>query len=178
MGLFDNIKSAASGGQSSKDVVFSRLPNTLEEFKALPQASLTDPFDTAALTVLALCFYPQDKDLSLQMVDYLKGPKPLSAYDKQFIADRFVDQDYIPRSYFKGTSPANDYTPSEPYTVTVKAGPYAYQDDGYAKLDLVSSGADSPRQIQLRKAKDGKWYLWEQFVLVGIRKAEGENPWA
>jgi hypothetical protein len=30
----------------------------------------------------------------------------------------------------------------------------------------------------MRKAKDGKWYLWEQFILVGIRQPESANPWA
>ena len=41
-----------------------------------------------------------------------------------------------------------------------------------------SGGADSSRDVLLRKAKDGKWYLWEQFLLVGIRKPESSNPWA
>jgi len=30
----------------------------------------------------------------------------------------------------------------------------------------------------MRNAKDGKWYLWEQFLLVGIRPPESTNPWA
>lgn len=186
MGLFDNIKnkaaeaakSAVSGGNKTVDVVFDKLPDTYEEFTALPQAQLQTPFDTAALTVLALCFYPQDRELSLKMLDFLRGPRPLSAYDKSFIKDRFMDADYVPRSYFVGAVPGNDYTPSEPYTIKASENPYSYENEGYAKIFLTSGGADSPRYVQLRMAKDGKWYLWEQFILSGIRPCESSNPWA
>ena len=34
---------------------------SLGAFQALPQAAMATPFDTAALTVLALCMYPADK---------------------------------------------------------------------------------------------------------------------
>ena len=174
MGLFD----AAEKKQGTVDVVFPRLPETPEEFRALPQAALATPFDTAALTVLALCFYPKDREASLAMLEHLRGPRPMSPMERQFIADRFRDQDYVPRSYFLGATPQNDYQPAQPYTVRLSAGPYAYQNEGYAKLDVRSGGADSPRQLQLRLAKDGKWYLWEQFILVGIRPPESSDPWA
>ena len=187
MGLFDNIKnkqnqaaasSAETAGNKTAEVVFSALPENVEQFKALPQAQLSNPFDTAALTVLALCFYPQDKDASVEMLNYLRGPRPLSTYDKQFIRDRFMDKDYVPRSYFNGATPQNDYLPSEPYTIKVSENPYSYQNRGYAKLFVTSGGADSPREITLRQTKDGKWYLWEQFILAGIREPESSNPWA
>ena len=186
MGLFDNIRNQVSntaqpsqgGGNRSVNVVFDSLPETVEQFKALPKAALSTPFDTAALTVLAFCFYPQNKEACLAMVDYLRGPRPLSNYDKSFIADRFRDSDYVPRSYFNGATPQNDYLPSQPYTVTVSENPYSYQNEGYAKLFIRSGGADSPREVLLRKAKDGKWYLWEQYILVGIRQPESSNPWA
>ncbi len=181
MGLFDNISSTAApqtDGNKTYAVTFQRLPETLEEFKALPQAALTAPADTAALTVLALCFYPQNQNLSLAMLQYISGPREMSNYEKQFIADRFRDKDYVPRSYFAGATPQNDYKPSEPYTIYVSENPYTYQSQGYAKLFLTSGGADSPRPVQLRNTKDGKWYLWEQFLLADIRKPESSDPWA
>ena len=171
--------SAVSNLSNKKEkIVFRNLPSTLEEFASLPQAALSTPFDTAAMTVLAFCYYPQNKDLALQMVNYLRGPRPLSGGDISFIADRFRDSDYVPRSYFEGSTPANDYTPAEPYTIVVSENPYSYQNEGYATLYITSGGADSPRSVQMRKAKDGKWYLWEQFILVGIRQPESANPWA
>lgn len=176
---FNKAASAVSNlGNKKEKIVFRNLPSTFEEFSSLPQASLETPFDTAAMTVLAFCYYPQNKDLALQMVNYLRGPRPLSGGDISFIADRFRDSDYVPRSYFEGSAPANDYTPAEPYTIVVSENPYSYQNEGYATLYITSGGADSPRSVQMRKAKDGKWYLWEQFILVGIRQPESANPWA
>lgn len=162
----------------SVKITFSSLPETLESFKALPESAQDTPFKTAALTVLAFCYYPKNKDLSIQMLDFLRGPRPLSVMDKQFIADRFRDKDYVPRSYFEGATPENNYRPSEPYTITISENPYSYQNEGYATLYVTSGGADSPRSVQLRLAKDGKWYLWEQYLLADIRKPESENPWA
>ncbi len=188
MGLFDKIKNSASmngggapvqsAGNKSKRVVFERLPSNAEEFRLLPEAALADPFETAALTVLAFCFYTENKDEALKMLDYLRGPRPLSVMDKQFIADRFRDKDYVPRSYFEGATPANNYLPSEPYTVVVSDNPYSYQNESYATLYIRSGGADSLRSVQMRLAKDGKWYLWEQFLLADIRQPESMNPWA
>lgn len=186
MGLFDKLKTTPaptpqrvqSYTNKSVKVTFESLPDTLDGFRALPEAKMDNPFSTAALTILAFCFYPENKELSLQMLDYLKGPRPLSALEKQFIADRFMDKDYVPRSYFEGATPGNNYLPAEPYSITVSENPYSYQNEGYATLYVESGGADSPRSVQLRLAKDGKWYLWEQYLLADIRKPESENPWA
>ena len=191
MGLFDMFASKTANqignaikqgvqnaGNKKEKIIFSSLPETFEQFVSLPQASLSTPFETAAMTVLAFCYYPMDRELSLQMLDYLRGPRPLSGYDKQFISDRFMDKDYVPRSYFEGATPDNDYQPKEPYTITVSDNPNSYANEGMARLYLRSGGADSLRQIDLRKAKDGKWYLWEQYILSDIRQPESSNPWA
>ena len=169
---------AKSAGNKSVDVVFADVPSTYEEFAALPQAAMSTPFDTAAMTVAALCAYPLDAELSARMLNHLRGPRPLSNMDLSFIKDRFRDKDYVPRSYFNGSTPENNYTPQKPYTVTVSENPYSYQNEGYATLYIRSGGADSPRQVQLRLAKDGKWYLWDQFLLPDIRKPASEDPWA
>ena len=138
MAFFDKLKSqataavsgavkqtAANIGTKTEKIVFADLPESLEAFKALPQAAMSTPFDTAALTVVALCLYPADKELCYQMLDYLRGPRPMNGMDKQFIADRFRDKDYVPRSYFEGAVPGNDYMPTAPYTVTVKSDPHS-----------------------------------------------------
>ena len=191
MAFFDRLKNqaasaiteavkqtAANIGNKTEKIVFADIPESLEAFKALPQAALSTPFDTAAMTVVALSVYPADKELCFRMLDYLRGPRPMNGADKQFIADRFRDKDYVPRSYFGGATPNNDYMPATPYTVTVKSDPHSYDEQGIAKLFIPSGGADSPRPIKLRQAKDGKWYLWEQFLLTGIRQPESSNPWA
>ena len=121
------------------------------------------------MTVAALCAYPLDAELSARMLNHLRGPRPLSNMDLSFIKDRFRDKDYVPRSYFNGSTPENNYTPQKPYTVTVSENPYSYQNEGYATLYIRSGGADSPRQVQLRLAKDGKWYFQvKRFILRGV----------
>lgn len=55
-------------------------------------------------------------------------------------------------------TPENNYQPKEPYTIIVSENPYSYSVQGIAK--------------------DGKWYLWEQYILSDISLPESENPWA
>jgi len=160
-----------------KTFTFEKLPQNIEELKAMPEAALNDPFATAALTAAVLCHYEINVDETLEMLDYLKGPKPLSPFEKQFLCDRLVGKGYVPRSYFAGTSPQNNYEPSIPYTITVTENPYSFGNEGYATLWIASSGADTPRQVQLR-AKGDTWYLWENFLLPDIRIPAAEDPWA
>lgn len=187
MGFFDKVKNAASAaadqftkgdGNKSVRVEFADIPESLAQFTALPQAAMQNPFDTAALFVAAMSLYPVNKDEAIAMVNFLKGPQALSNHELQFIADRMRGKDYVPRSYFEGATPANDYMPSSPYTVVVSENPYSYDQAEYAKLFIRSGGADSERPIVMRLAKDGKWYLWEQHLLADIRPPESSNPWA
>lgn len=161
-------------------IVFDKLPADLEEMKAMPQAELKTPADCAALTVAALCAFPASPEKCYEMLDYLRGPRPLSPMEKQFIRDRFMDGlDYIPRSYFAGSVPENDYRPSEPLTIimTDNAGPVA--DPGYKRLSLKSGGADSLRIVTLRnKPSTGQWFLWDQMLLGGIRIPKSQDEWA
>ncbi len=170
---------APAQSNKSEKIVFSSYPSDLEGFKALPEGDLSTPFRTAAMTVLAFTYFPKNKELCYSMLQFLRGPREMTPAEKQFINDRFMDGvDYVPRSYFEGATPQNDYHPSTPLTVTVSENPYSYGEENYAKLYLKSGGADSPRQITLRLAKDGKWYLWEQFLLSGIRQPDSADPWA
>ena len=161
-------------------VTFNKLPKTLEEMKALPQATLSKPEDTAALTVAALMVYPENKDECIKMLDYLRGPRPLSPMEQQFIRDRFMDgKGYIPRSYFDGATPDNDYTPAQPFTIFMWDSHAQIAEDGYKILDLQSGGADSKRTVTLRnKPSTGEWFLWEQMLLAGIREPKSADPWA
>jgi len=147
--------------------------------QALPEASLDSPFKTAALSLCALCAYAADRQIGTEMLNWLRGPRPLSNLDISFLNDRFRDgKTYVPFSYFKGASPENNYTPAEPYTVTFFTNPYSAANEGYMKLFVNSGGADNPREIVLRMRGDGKWFLWDQFLLVGIRMPKSEDPWA
>jgi len=184
MGLFDRMQGNTKAEQTKSEnmpksvtITFEQLPESLAEMKKLPESALSTPFMTAALSVCAYCCYAVDKDAGKEMLNFLKGPKPLSNYDIQFINDRLMDKAYLPFSYFEGAEPSNSYRPNEPYKITIFEDVYSYKDEGYAKLNIRSGGADSPRQIVLRR-KGEQWYLWEQYILVGIRVPVSEDDWA
>lgn len=167
-----------SFSESLQTFTFQTLPESVDQLKSLPEAALATPFQTAALTVCALCAYGRNKTAGEEMLNFLKGPRPLSGYDISFLNDRFRDGKHIPFSYFQGATPENDYTPAKPFTVTITAGPYADANPGYKKLHIRSGGADNPREIVLRQKGNGQWFLWDQFLMVGIRQPKSEDPWA
>ncbi len=166
-----------------KSFVFAALPGNLAELRARPEAELKDPAGVLALFMAALCVYPKDRYAALEMIDFLKGPKPLSNLDKQFLQDRFMDgKDYLGPSYFAGATPANNYTPAQPWTITVEEQAHSRDQfsEGYLKLFVVSGGADSPRGVTLRlKPSTGEWFIWEfSSVVSGIRVPASKDDWA
>ena len=165
-----------NSGNKSETFTFQSLPESLDELKELPEATLDTPFKTAALTLCALCAYAKDEEVGKEMLNLLKGPQPLSNAELQFLKERITGRTHVPFSYFAGAKPDNDYTPDEPFTLTISDNPYSYQNQNYAVMHLKSGGADSPRQIKLRK-KGNQWFLWEQFVLVDIRAPKSADPW-
>lgn len=161
------------------NISFASLPSNLDELKALPEASLKEPEYGAALFVIAMMNYKNDPATAISMLEFLKGPGGVSEYEKQFINDRLSDgKEYVVRSYFAGTSPENDYTPSIPYTV-IPEKDAASEDNGRIRVFMRSSGADSPRMIKMRlKASTGEWFIEEEMILSDIRIPKSSDPWA
>ena len=128
MSIFDKLKSTAqqavstaaqSIGSKRETFTFTSLPESLAEMQALPEASLDTPFKTAALTVLALCAYAADRNIGTEMLNWLRGPRPLNGQDISFLNDRFRDgKTYLPLTYFTGSTPDNNYTPAQPGSYT------------------------------------------------------------
>lgn len=160
-------------------ISFDKIPSNLDELKAMPEASLKEPEFGAALFVAAMMNYKDNPDMAISMLEYLKGPAGVSVYEKQFIKDRLSDgKEYVVRSYFAGTSPENDYTPSMPYTV-IPEKDTASEDNGRIRVFMRSSGADSPRMIRMRlKASTGEWFIEEEMILSDIRIPKSMDPWA
>lgn len=161
-----------------KEFVFQQLPESLEQMKTLPEAALQTPFQTAALTVCALCVYAADKKTGTEMLNWLRGPRPLSNFDLSFLDDRLRDgKTYVPFSYFQGAAPDNDYFPSQPFKLIVESNPTSDDAKGYFKVTIRSGGADTPRSVQLRQKSDGTWLLWEQYLMADIRLPKSKDPW-
>ena len=191
MGLFDFLNNVKNSFKSKtvntvkasvspkENFSFQTLPQSLNEMKNMSEASLDDPYKTAVLTVCALCAYSKNRENGKDMLNYLRAPRQLSGIDISFLNDRFMDgKTYIPFSFFDGATPENNYTPKTPYTITVRSNQYSDENANYKKLFVQSGGADSLRAIILRLGADGKWYLWEQELLAGIREPKSQNPWA
>ena len=192
MSIFDKLKGAVNSAtpsvatpacntmQNKKETfTFNSLPESVSELQALPEASLDSPFKTAALTVIALCVYGADKNIGIEMLNFLRGPRPLSPHEISFLDDRFRDGNwYVPFSYFKGATPDNDYTPQQPFTLEIESNSTSAVNEGYMKLILHSGGADNPRNLTLRMKGDGRRFLWEQFLMVGIKTPKSQDPWA
>ena len=192
MSIFNQMKSRAQSrfkteaqsvvrnlGNQKETFTFVALPESVEELRSLPEAAMDTPFKTAALTVCALCAFAAVPENGTQMLNFLRGPRPLNGSDISFIQDRFRgERTYIPFSYFAGATPENNYTPKEPYTVTVTSDAHSFDEQGYARLYIICGGADSPRPVKLRKKGDGQWCLWEQYLLTDIRQPKANDPWA
>lgn len=164
----------------TETIQIAKLPENVEELKEILGEYITSPFKMAALSVAVLCNWEKDVEKTVEMLNVIKGPRPMTPMDTQFMNDRLKGKGYVVKSYFSGTSPENDYTlPEAPYEIEVSDNPYSYQNENYATLYLKSSGADSLRPITLReKPSTGEWFLWEHTFLADIRVPKSMDAWA
>ena len=159
-------------------VKLNTLPATLAEFQALPRST---PEEVCAGFLCALNLYTKSPNDGVAAMDLLRGPRPMTPYDSQFLRDRLRGKAYLPLAYFEGATPENGYQPHQPYVLNVLADPRPQDvEPGYLRAFLKTAGADSPRPMKLRqKASTGEWFLWEySSILSGIRIPALEDPWA
>ena len=164
-------------GEDQDTFVFTRFPGNREEMQLLIDAyTLEDAENTAAFYIAALNIYPYDEEEALAMIDLLRGPQPLSEEDKRFLKERLSDKMYLPRVYFEGATPENDYTPEDPWTLIIYEDPVEAP-EGYEYVYVLTAGADSPRRIVTREKGDSE-YLWDYVsTLVQVRDPASVDPW-
>ena len=164
---------------TSETFTFNALPTNTAELQALPESSLDSPYKTVALALAALCNFEANEAATHEMLNFLKGPEPLSNYEKQFLKDRLQGKQYKTFSFFAGATPDNNYTPNKPYQITVDATPYSFDNENWAVMYVNSGGADSPRPVKLRKKPStGQWFINEIQCLSDIRVPVASDPWA
>ena len=165
-----------------KRVQLGSLPVDLAGFEQLKQeVGTTSPEDVCALFLAALHVLTKNKQEGYVAVNALRGPRPLSRYEEQFLWDRLYDKLYLPKVYCEGAVPGNDYSPAQPVCITVYDDPRPQDvQQGYMRLYLRTAGADSPRAVTLRqKASTGEWFLWDYpAVMMGVRTPVSQDPWA
>ena len=161
-------------------VIIQKIPENLQEFEVLA-AKGQQPECICALFLCALALFEPQKEAGTAAMNLLRGPKPMTPYDCQFLRDRLRGKSYLPLAYFEGATPGNNYQPRVPYMLNVLADPRPQDvEPGYLRVFLTTSGADSPRPMKLRqKVSTGEWFLWEySSILSGIRIPVAEDSWA
>ena len=79
MSIFDKLRGqltpqttspkAPEPSSKKETFTFAELPERLAQLQALPEAALTSPFQTAALTVCALCAYGAEPEVGIEMLN-------------------------------------------------------------------------------------------------------------
>ena len=161
-------------------IIIQKIPESLPEFEALAAGQRT-PEKISALFLCALSLFDRNMADGVSAMNLLRGPKPMTPYDAQFLRDRLRGKAYLPLAYFEGATPQNGYKPNAPYVLNVLSDPRPQDiEPGYLRVFLKTAGADSPQPMKLRqKASTGEWFLWEySSILSGIRIPAAEDPWA
>ena len=127
--------------------------------------------------------------------NYLNN-KEMTQYYKNFLRDRMKADNgykYLGNSYLNGATPANNYTPSKPISITLRQdilpdkGNSVSEDIPYFEPTQTTpaiyrsftdfAGSDSSRWICTYKhSKTGKWYIWDQSwhdLLTRIKQPAG-----
>lgn len=172
-----DVKKKAS--MKEQKFTFSSLPTSVDELKALPEAKMDTAYKTAALTIAVLCNFESNPDATFEMLNVLKGPEPVSGFEKAQIKERLSGAGYKSFSFFAGATVENDYVPSTPYTLSVFENPTSFVEENWATMWLKSAGADELRPIKLRKKPStGEWFLNDIQCLAGIRTPKSADKWA
>lgn len=164
-------------------VNFNKFFSSKEELQIIDR---TNPYNVvAAFANIAVSYDINNDSNFIDMLQYLMGDnQPISNLMRQQIKDRMTQNNkylFIGKSYFNGATPENDYTPTMPYSIDVSENDYSRQEEGFVRLFIKSGGADNPRPITVRLAKDGNYYIWSDSfmgILSDIRVVESNNPWA
>ena len=72
-------------------LTINALPQTMEQFSSMSR-DLTRPENTCVMFLCALNMYVQNKDVGIEAMNLLRGPRPMNAYDIQFLRDRLRDK--------------------------------------------------------------------------------------
>ena len=90
-------------------VTLNALPASLAEFRNL---SLKTPDEVVAGFLCALNLYVKNPNEGVEAMNILRGPRPMTPYDSQFLRDRLRGKEYLPLAYFAGATPQKQQMPA------------------------------------------------------------------
>ena len=80
-------------------VTLNALPASLAEFQNLPRNT---PEEVVAGFLCALHLYTKNPNEGVEAMNLLRGPRPMTPYDGQFLRDRLRGKEYLTTAYFAG----------------------------------------------------------------------------
>lgn len=165
------------------------IPKSVDEFIALRDEIAKTPEGGASMFVIALLIFSQDEALGLQCLvlaadmnrlvtgNTYKGYS-LMKQDMDLIYSQLGKQKYIPKTYFKGATPDNNYQiPSENLVLEFSSNQYSGdKSKGTFKVFVFGTGADSPRPITTKMNDKGIWKAAEwSSVIVGVKQQKADK---
>lgn len=189
--LFAALIMSVSGLFAQKTVKIDAIPTTIDDFLTLRDKTAQTPEGGAAVYIVAMQMYTQNKTTGMQALIIAshsqllvesskeasyKGYFPTPGYDND-IRNYFGPKPYIARSYFDGTKPETGYQLPKSLSMTFTRNTYSEMDNGDIKVFVKCSGASSPRPITLRKNDKGIWKVinYSSLFVGTIPPANGKG---
>ncbi|MCR5213551.1 MAG: hypothetical protein K6E10_03985 [Eubacterium sp.] len=171
-----NIASKEFDDLMTAKYTFTKLPSA-EDLKSFPLDNKLAPAVGVALAH-AVCtpsevYTSRHKNEVWDVLDYLNGDSGdvplLHRQGNQYDSWKANVDKGAKFAYFKGASPANNYTPNQPYVIEVRESPYymsegltitGYKPDIYMAFVQTSCDDAGERYVDVYQSKDGNWYTW------------------
>lgn len=161
------------------------FPKSVDEFKTFRDELAKTPQGGAAVFAVALNVFSSDQKLGTQfltlcldmdrLTDGKEGVSDKQPTSLRDFKDRNGAKPYIARTMFAGTKPENGYElPAFPLEIKFKDQPADIKETE-AKVFIVTSGADAPKPLQLRKNDKGIWKANEWSSFQGNCRPPGEQ---
>ena len=172
---------------------FSTIPTNVEELKQYNISGDDGRYKVLALYIMSLrTWKPENQTDCEEMIGYLCN-RQLSVYEKQRLAEQMKKSKqylYLGNAFLNGSTPANNYTPSQPYSITLTQDSVVDEDQVYIPANpsipspdqyrafIYCKASDSGKWIDVYKSsKDGNWYMYKWMDLItSIKAPASSNP--
>lgn len=156
-------------------LLIEALPRSVAAFQAMRDGLATTPAGGAAMFAIALHVFSEDEQAGIPLLtvaidasQLVEGPLGAGGRQPRALRDfreRNGQKPWIARSMFQGTAPESGYAlPPLPLRMELRAQPSdATPDD--VKLFVVTTGAESPKPMRLKRNDKGLWKVleWSSF---------------
>ncbi len=114
----ENVSVEYSDGFTKLQVTFTELPTSVEDLEACVEEFGHNEMLTAAWFIAAMREFADDPEEARNMIAYLCDPDEASSVTS-FVSDQIHQKPYLSYAYFAGADTENDFTPDEPFVVSL-----------------------------------------------------------